>query len=249
MKYFTNICIFFLLQLYIFQCGSLTDSNVIDEFQYINDSNIDDSLKILFLNDAARMSIIQMNEDLTLQNEILIPDTILLKYYGALIAVYNSDEEHTSEVKDIHDYRSHGVKRFLWSIDLSAPWMENWKNDNMFTGIEKLDNIITTYDIEILEIYTHSSGYLVSYTTGEYVNNKKFPSLFNNIEYIIHSEINLVIGDGDWITASEIGFFIILTYSVGRGDCPSGCDYRHYWEFLVNKNKVIFNKEYGDTLP
>lgn len=40
----------------------------------------------------------------------------------------------------------------------------------------------------------------------------------------------------------------VYTFSKGWGDCPSGCIYNHYWQFVVYRSFTILIKEDGDPL-
>jgi hypothetical protein len=47
------------------------------------------------------------------------------------------------------------------------------------------------------------------------------------------------VGDGPDIRASVHGEGWRLDYSVGFGDCPAGCIYRHTWSFAVSGDGVV----------
>ena len=234
---------------FLFQFSSSANSDDNKDFQNIDDSNLSASLKKQYLDDAARLAIMQMNQDSTLKTEIFVPDSILLKYYGALIAVYNSNIKDTQIVNNIHDYRSSVIKEFSLGIDSSASWVENLKNGNKITGINELDDLIATYNIEINHVNIFSDKYYVSIQTEDYVNDAIFPNLFHGIDKIRNAERNGMGGDGGRISASTNNESIILTYSTGWGDCRAGCASRHYWEFSVKRNEARLIKEYGDSLP
>jgi len=248
-----------------FQLSSSTNSD---------DSNLSDSLKKQYLDDAARLAIIQMNQDSILKTEIFVPDSLLYKYYEALIAVYNSDIKNTEIVKTIHEACSSEIKEFSLTIDSSASWVEDWRNGNKITGINKLDDLITTYNIKLhdnqifFDYYeslkkrlddlkaTHNTdinnivdSYQLVIKTEDYVNYEIFPTLFHGIDKIRNVEPCRMIGDGDRISGSINNGSIILTYRTGWGDCPAGCLNRHYWKFSVNQNEVRLIREYGASLP
>jgi hypothetical protein len=250
MRFIIKISTFALLFSFLFQYSSSTNSDDNNDTQYIDDSNLSDSLKNQYRNDAARLAILQMHQDPILKTEIIVPDSLITKYYGALIAVYNSNIEKAKKVKNIHDFRSSVIKEFLLVIDTSASWMENWKNGNIITGINQLDELIATYNIEINSVNTFSEIHmaLILIKTEDYVNYTMFPNLFHGIDKIKSAEHHGMIGGGGYISTSINNGSIILTYSIGWGDCLSGCISKHYWEFSVKRNKVKFIREYGDLL-
>ena len=250
--------IFSLLIYTLFQCESSTnpienrsDYNISDyniSDYNIDDSNLSDSLKNLYKADAAYLAMEEMNRDSVLKKEAVIPESLLLKYYHALIAVYNSNMEKAKKVKSIHDFRTETLREFIIGVDGSAAWFENWKNGNLYTGIGKFDNLVDSFNIEIKEVYDLHDRFAVV-LTEEHVNLNAFPTLFNGITGIRHVEPNWITGDGSEISAQDSSGTLVLTYSIGWGDCPAGCINRHYWLFEITESAVTFLKETGDALP
>ena len=55
------------------------------------------------------------------------------------------------------------------------------------------------------------------------------------------------IGAGNQIIYQKDGNDRYYTFSLGWGDCPSGCVFNHYWQFQVTADcEVIFTGESGD---
>jgi len=55
---------------------------------------------------------------------------------------------------------------------------------------------------------------------------------------------NGFIGDGNNITLTRNADSAIITFSIGSGDCPSGCIYHRYWEFRVSNGTASLIKSY-----
>jgi len=72
-----------------------------------------------------------------------------------------------------------------------------------------------------------------------------------SIDGIVSANPDSIFGDGNDIEIfSYTSDEITLLYSVGWGDCPSGCYYRHYWEFTIDEEDcaVTFVREFGHPL-
>ncbi len=62
---------------------------------------------------------------------------------------------------------------------------------------------------------------------------------------VLHAEPNGYIGDGGDIYTTEVGHY---TFHMGWGDCPSGCIYGHYWEFVVEAGVVTLVDHWGSPV-
>jgi hypothetical protein len=71
---------------------------------------------------------------------------------------------------------------------------------------------------------------------------------FSKISSIILTDIESgpCIGDGNTIKLIRSRYSAKVTFSIGEGDCPAGCIYHKYWEFLVENNKATFVKSFED---
>ncbi|MFO8086214.1 MAG: hypothetical protein R6T91_00225 [Bacteroidales bacterium] len=50
--------------------------------------------------------------------------------------------------------------------------------------------------------------------------------------------------DGNTITIDKQNIKAFITFSIGRGDCMSGCIYHRYWQFVVENNIAKFVKSW-----
>ena len=75
-------------------------------------------------------------------------------------------------------------------------------------------------------------------------NPEKLAPLYTAADGVESAGPNWVGGDGDNIEVSESGYI----FSVGWGDCPSGCIHRHYWVFTVVDSAVTLVNEHGNPL-
>jgi hypothetical protein len=68
-------------------------------------------------------------------------------------------------------------------------------------------------------------------------------SIYAQTAGIIYAGPNSLGGDGSDITSSQVGRYL---FKRGWGDCPSGCTYKHFWDFQVTNGNVTLLNEYGD---
>ena len=65
------------------------------------------------------------------------------------------------------------------------------------------------------------------------INTVALAKRFEELEEVAMASPELFIGDGDRVTATETDNGVVIAYSKGWGDCPSGCINRHVWAFRV----------------
>src|SRR5947207_492604 len=73
----------------------------------------------------------------------------------------------------------------------------------------------------------------------EPINIIALAQLFSGISGVRFAEPNGVVGDGNDITGSVEDSRVLLDYSVGYGDCPSGCIGRRFYHFAVHDDGTV----------
>jgi uncharacterized repeat protein (TIGR01451 family) len=79
---------------------------------------------------------------------------------------------------------------------------------------------------------------------AERYNPEYLAPLYGAIDGVRYAEPVFFIGDGPDILVS----LPVYTFKMGWGDCPAGCIYNHYWDFIVVEGLVTLVREYGDPL-
>lgn len=59
---------------------------------------------------------------------------------------------------------------------------------------------------------------------------------FLSVTGVSNGDLSVYMGTGNYIDAIIVNNDVLLTYSVGCGDCPSGCTYGRRWQFRVNSS-------------
>jgi hypothetical protein len=106
-----------------------------------------------------------------------------------------------------------------------------------------------TYQFDSVQTFVSypSFNWLTIYSKNEY-NLIPIVNKFSLISSIIDKdwEKGYCVGDGNTITMTRSKNSAQVIFSIGDGDCPSGCMYHKYWEFQVSNNKAKFIKSYED---
>ncbi len=110
--------------------------------------------------------------------------------------------------------------------------------DGEYHGFDELSG-----DYGAVEMRAIFSTYMLLEFEEQY-NPEYLAPLYAAAEGVTIAEPNHLLGDGSDIQASLPDY----TFSLGWGDCLSGCIYRHYWQFTVIDGSVTLVSEYGDPL-
>jgi uncharacterized repeat protein (TIGR01451 family) len=80
---------------------------------------------------------------------------------------------------------------------------------------------------------------------AERYNPEYLAPLYGAIDGVRYAEPDMTFGGSTDILVSLPEY----TFKMGWGDCPAGCIYNHYWDFIVVEGHVTLVREYGDPLP
>ena len=244
------------LLIFLLQNCNAVDSYLDDSVRmvYGDDSEISDSIKTLFNEDAARLALrdIQSNSS-DKENLIIIPAYYVESYYNGLVHIYNAnyipERDVVIDTYKIHTFRYPETHTLIVAVDSTKDWVQEWKNGNRLTGNQKIDELMETYNLQLYHYYSWPILQAAVLFSEEPLNIHALCNKFKPIDGVIYAESDGVIGDGNNITASIETNGIKYIFSYGWGDCPAGCISRHYWEFKVKFDGIVqFINSYGDPL-
>lgn len=218
-----------------------------------DDSVVPEQLRSAYRTDAARLALRGLIErsNPTL-HEIELPSEEVERFYDALIRVYNfrhPARDAVVETHTIHTFPNPSVHRL--NLVLTPPtWAKAWRLGERLTGDPTVDSLVVRHDLEVEYYYDGASfGHLVTLFSPKTINIAALAERFALIDGVRWASSQEIIGDGNDI-AAEGDTGLDLRYSVGYGDCPSGCIHRHWWRFRVGGDGTV---EYlgsgGDPLP
>ena len=109
-------------------------------------------------------------------------------------------------------------------------------------------NCLQENDIEPVEYFSFIETVVLEAKTT--LNTDALISTLNEIGGIKRAEYEQASGDGNDIEIRPFEEYLELTYSVGYGDCPSGCRFRTYWQFKVFADcSIEYVGNFGDPAP
>ncbi len=252
MNFLKSILITALLTSYI---SCKTDHRPDIELSCSHDNSISDSLRALYLKDASLLTIRKLkNENSREFTQIDLDSNTVRSYYCALLQVYRSMSNARDSVIQMYAIHVHpDVQAYYIDLDVDSsvsPWTE-WVNGNRFTGNPSIDSVIDKYNLQIHTSLLHDTNYIVELTSPSPLNAYALADFFANRHGIASSEAGgSGFGDGNNIITAISHSHMELDYSVGYGDCSSGCGARHTWTFRVySDNSVEFIGSSGDPAP
>jgi hypothetical protein len=163
--------------------------------------------------------------------------------------VYNSNLPE----KDIvfNEYKIHA--RYCYSFNSislkvkpSLPEIQNMVNRIHPTGNQALDDLLNTFGFDSVKTaYSYPSFPWLTIFTKSELNMIPVVDSFNANSSIILAEMGGgCIGDGNTIFLTRNEHSARIIFTIGTGDCPSGCTYHKYWEFSVIDGESIAVKIY-----
>lgn len=217
-----------------------------------------DSIVKKYNTDADRLTLRKIYQNnLNYVDSIDIPqihaDTIL----NALIAVYNATflpaRDTVVAIYEIHSFPEPDINRIAITADSNLTWMQQIRNGVSPTGNSTIDSLTNLYHLNLTAYSTISFGpyptHRVIFISDSNYNFQALTSTYTAINDIYSSFTNGWAGGGYEITSTIYSDHVELIYSIGWGDCPSGCSYRRYWKFKVYYDcSVEFVSSYGNSL-
>ena len=174
-------------------------------------------------------------------NNPIIDETEITQILKIIQAVYNSNSSERDtvfEVYDIHKLHCYSFNSIYLEVLNESPEITNLINHVFPTGNSQLDDILTTYNFDSVKYYSSSVfPLLILHTNNEY-NLVPIEQEFSEIESIqiagSNKDISCTDTDfGDNISLKRNSNSAVITFGIGRGDCPSGCISQKHWEFKV----------------
>ena len=158
---------------------------------------------------------------------------------NAIQAVYNLDIPERDEVFDehqIHAFPFMGLHSISLKTDTTAPEVQKLIAGEP-TGNQELDNIIAKYKFnEVRTSLYYPEFNWITIISEESLNLFPVINELKAFPFFVYVEFGGgAIGDGNNITLERFENYMKLDFSIGWGDCPSGCIYRKHWIFSVDQ--------------
>lgn len=208
----------------------------------VDDAGVPAGLRAAYRDDAARMAL----RDLQARGykDIPIPAEAVQPYYDGLVAVYNATmlpaRDTVVDVFAIHTFGNPATRElFLWAL-LSEPWVDRLSRGEIPTGDGDVDAILARYALSFTGARTLYEGdVLINLESAEALNIAELAPLFRRFAGVKYAEPDALGGDGNDIEGAVDGSRVVLSYSVGTGDCYAGCIHRRYYRFAVEPDGMV----------
>jgi hypothetical protein len=190
-----------------------------------------------YRDDAARLAVREILTT-TQTGELAadVPQDRIDYFYGILSKVYFMSKKVDSipDLSSIHTLAVPHLHRVRVVLSQNASFKDNWSKGYSTSSNLYLNQLMSKYKLVVKEYKESSIGPTCVLESPMYINTKELAFLIKNTEGIRDAEPEMVMGDGNNIEwGSDSKNAMAIRYSVGAGDCPSGCQHRKFWIFYV----------------
>jgi hypothetical protein len=199
-----------------------------------------------------------VDQNSTYKDSIEIPQDYQDTIWEALASVFNltniPERDSVFDNYCIHQHNSTIYHSIFVGVDTNYSWTHQWQALNTITGIADLDTLLAKYGFTISAFSTFGGNY-ATLTTARNINIKPVYDSIATFAGVIYAEAVPVIGDGDRITFTKSGSDRYFDFTVGYGDCFSGCTSGRVFQFKVYSNcsvdflGVVSYQSPNDVLP
>jgi hypothetical protein len=193
--------------------------------------------------DAARLAVRELlSTTQTGERGAEIPQERIDYFYGLLSKIYwmAVKDDSIPDLSGIHTFKTPNLHKILVVLEKDSPFKENWSKGITMTSNLYLNQLIAKHQLSIKDYRVSGLGPTLIMESPQFLNTPELAFLIKNFETIRHAEPEGVAGDGNDITwGSDSKNALALKYSIGAGDCPSGCIQRKYWIFYVLQDGSI----------
>lgn len=215
----------------------------------VDDSRLPVALRAAYAEDAARLAL----RDLLRQGftGIPIPTDASQPYYDALVLVYNAPlmpaRDTVVDIYRIHTMGNPATRSLYLVAPPDQPWAQRLAHDSLPTGNATIDRLLSAYALSYDHAFIFTDELLIVLRSADPLNMQALAPQFAQVAGV-QAGPNGVVGEGNDISGSR-GDVIHLDYSVGYGDCPSGCISRRVYHFAIRTDTVEYLGATGSPPP
>ncbi|MBI4645419.1 MAG: T9SS type A sorting domain-containing protein [Bacteroidia bacterium] len=173
------------------------------------------------------------------KDSIIIPQNYQDTIWQGLAAIFNltSISERDSVFDNYcihHDASIYLFNSIYVKVDTLYSWTTQWVHMQTVTGYTELDNFIANYGFSISNYWNSLNVAIL--TTTQNINLLPFCDSIESYSGIVYSERIPMNGGGNEITYIKSGNIRFYYFTLGLGDCPSGCTEFHSFRFQVQND-------------
>jgi len=191
-----------------------------------------------YKDDVRALTIERINQINSIyKDSIVVPQNYRDTIWQGLAAINNvtslSERDSVFNLYCIHQFPGFNTSyQIAVKVDTSYSWTLQWRNLQTITGYNDLDKLITTYGFTIIQF--QSLGNYACLNTNQELNIQALCDSLKNLNGIIWATTNNgYAGTGNYITYTSNGLTQNYNFTLGYGDCPSGCTAYYTWKFKV----------------
>jgi hypothetical protein len=199
----------------------------------------EDSLHTVYYDDGARLALrTSMANPKQKPSVWLVKDSVSF-FLNQLIGINvfvskNKDRDSLDQVLKIHTFRSPSMYHITLQMDPGIGWIENW-NQNPQSDDKKVNELIRDYHLQLIQYIPSGTGAYAVISTAEAVNTYELAKLFVGIKGVRNAAPEISMGEGQDINVTRKNGNYQYAFMKGAGDCPTGCMYKKYWNFSIDK--------------
>jgi hypothetical protein len=217
------------------------------------DKELPEALAEAYREDAARLAVRELRTtNQTGERGAEIPQDRIDYYYGLLSKVYwlTVKSDTIPDLSGIHTLKTPSLRQVLVILEKDSPFKENWSKGITLTSNLYLNQLIAKHKLVIKNYRETGIGPTLDFESPYFLNMPELAFLIKNFETIRSAEAEGMAGDGNDITfGSDSKNALALKYSIGAGDCPSGCIQRKTWIFYILPDGSISYMGTRGTIP
>ncbi|RMG66909.1 MAG: hypothetical protein D6715_05855 [Calditrichaeota bacterium] len=207
--------------------------------------------------DAARLTLrFMLRPGSPDSNTVELDEALMEKIYLGLLKIYLSAQtipaaDSVARMFAIHTFPNPPLNRLIVSLDTTVDWTGAWLKKQPLTGNSSVDSLVRRYQLSIVNV--NVGPFVVPFVvvkSARFLNTIALGRALASIPGVVFAGPDWALGDGAniWLEVQASG--LLFRFSVGWGDCPSGCIYRHVWKIFLDSNgRVAYLGSTGPPLP
>ena len=157
-------------------------------------------------------------------------------------------DPNVPDVSHIHTFARPHLHEVMVILRPDAPFQDEWKGGRATTSDLYVNQIMGKYRLKVKDFREKPSGAQAMIYAEQAVNTPALAFVLGNVEGGKLAEPNSMFGDGNdirWVSGGKQG--MAMEFSIGAGDCPSGCIHRKYWTYHVDsEGKITYQGTRGE---
>ena len=207
--------------------------------------------------DAARLTLRHMLRSGSADSSTIeLNATLWQAAYMGLLHIYLASEQipacdSVTRLFAIHTFPNPPLDAMIVGLDTTVAWTRFWLNKQNLTGKPEVDDLVRRYNLTITHVSVFPNALpFVVVKSGHFLNTVALSKVLEGIQGILFAGPDWAIGDGSDIRLDDPTEGLRYHFSIGWGDCPSGCIYRHTWHIAVaTDGRVTYLGSSGPPLP